>query len=284
VRLGLLGAVLLGTTASADAGARVSFRNVPMGLYGTGLDAQGSPRDAGSVDPHYALIQRPAGCGGVSCQESAEPWDLFGPAVWVVLGPDGTFPLIPGVWSTPNDPNSQWIGPRADQTSPTIGGGVFPSVEVFASADSPYVYRQLFNLTALGLEAATAQVILLWASDGDSGASESSHIRLCTVESAGSPPCPPEAMVPNSANAGPASELTPVVIPQGEAGPRFAAGLQALDFFVYNPPASGGEAANPSGLRVDVLIAEAAPEPAATAIALAAAMALIALRRLRSLR
>lgn len=280
----MLGAVLLGVAASAQAGAPVSFRNVPLGLYGTGLGAQGAPIAGGSVDPNYALVQLPAGCAGVSCQESAEPSDLFGPAAWVVLGPNDTFPLIPGVWSTPNDSNSQWIGPRADQTSPTIGGGVFPNAEIFASPDAPYVYRHLLNLTALGLQPETAQVILLWASDGASGASESSHIRLCTVESAASPPCPPEATIVGSANAGPAGELTAVAIPQSEAGPRFEAGLQALDFVVYNPPASGGETANPSGFRVDVLLAEAAPEPAATALAIAAATALGVLRRLRASR
>jgi hypothetical protein len=241
--------------------AIVHFNGVPNGVFSTGLSASNTLLSGGAVDPHYTLIKLPTGCSGIACQETSTPGDLFGPATYVVLGPAGTYPLN-GTW-TANDANSQWIGPRADQTNPPEGqGSTFDTTGIFSSNDDFYVYRLVFNLTALGLNPATANIQLAWLSDNNSnGGALTSHIRMCGISSASDPVCSAGSTVPGSTNAGQSSgTLSPVNITSG-----FTSGLMALDFIVYNPVVPIGWN-NPSGMRVQIISAtaddNAIPEPA----------------------
>lgn len=226
--------------------AAASFRNVANGVWSTGASVQNG------VDGKYVLIQLPTGCTGVACQEDLTPLNNFGPSVYVVNGPNGTFPLN-GFWSG-NDSGSVWVGPRADQTNPVTGGATFPNSEIFASSLTPYVYRTTFNLSLLGINPAQANIQLRWASDSGSG----SEIRLCGIASLSSAVCGAGTAVAGSANNGPTGPLTPVSINSG-----FVAGLMALDFVIYNPPVGNGEL-NPSGLRVEIVSASTDPPPSTT--------------------
>ena len=251
---------LLALTLSASAHAAIiDFNSTLNGVYSTGFNTSGNLLSSGAADPHYVLIQTPAGCSGVTCQESSGPGDFFGPGTYVVMGPNGTFPLQSGVWLQ-NDANSQWIGPRADQTTATVGGSTFPNTDIFASDTDFYVYRTVFNLTGLGILPATAAIQLAWGSDDSSAAANNSHIRLCAITSIGDPVCGSGATVAGSTNTG-FSALTTVNINSG-----FTAGLMALDFVVYNQVVTSGTV-NPSGVRVDIISAtgsdqlNAVPEP-----------------------
>lgn len=246
----------------------VSFKNTANGVWNSGITTGNVLLAGGASDDNYKLIKLPTGCAGAACQETATPGDLFGPNSYVVLGPNGSFPLVPGAWSLQNDtsngPNSsQWIGPRANQNNPVVGGTTFPNVEVYASDTDFYVYRMVFNLTALGLSPVGANISLAWLSDNSNAPAFSptlsSHIRLCAIASASDPVCDVSTMVANSGNGGQsAGSLTPVSINSG-----FTGGLMALDFVVYNSVIGAG--LNPSGLRVVINSAEATsvvPEPA----------------------
>lgn len=180
--LGLL-ALLASSTAAVPASAIfVSFENAANGLYATGIDASGLPAAGGSVDSHYALMQLPAGCAGsLECQEDAAGGNSFGPSTYVVQGPNGVHPLIAGVWTLANDADSQWIGPRADQTNPVVGGSSFPFVGIFASDAQPYVYRTVFDVSALGLFPETSRIDLAWASDSASAAAGLGLVACATL-------------------------------------------------------------------------------------------------------
>lgn len=149
----------------------------------------------------------------------------------------------------------------------------------------PYVYRTVFNLSALGLFPETSRISLAWASDSASAATNASHIRLCGIASFNDPICPVETALTNSANQGPAAaDLTLVSIRHGQNGAAFSTGLMALDFVVYNGVVAAG-GLNPSGLRVEIVSATAStPEPAAAGLGLVACATLAALRRLASAR
>ena len=229
----------------------ITFDGVANGVASTGFSNGGALLAPGSLDPRYALIHVPSGCTGVTCQEAI--LDPFGPSTWVVLGPNGTYPLN-GTWGS-DDANSQWIGPRADQTNPETGGSIFPYVEVFASDTDFYAYRLVFNLTMLGLDPTTADIQLAWASD----AGVDSAIRLCGVSSILDPVCAAGTAITGSANGGPMS-LTTVSIVQGVDNAFFSNGLNALDFIIYNPTLSEGTL-NPSGLRVDIISATTSDSP-----------------------
>ncbi len=105
------------------------------GLYNTGVDAAGALLPAGSVDPHYRLVQ------------SADPAAL-GPNAMVVN--DG-YPINP--WLA-HGPNSKWIAPMASQATGNLPGD--------------YIYRLSFDLT--GLDPDTVVITGKWSSDN--GASD----------------------------------------------------------------------------------------------------------------
>ncbi|MBI3683607.1 MAG: PEP-CTERM sorting domain-containing protein [Acidobacteria bacterium] len=242
----------------APSASAVSFKNVVGGVWSTGLNDSAVVLSGGSVDTHYTIIKLPTGCAGLACQETATPGDDFGPASYVVLGPNGTFPIMSGAWMN-NDSSSQWIGPRADQTNPSTAGTTWPNVAPFSSNTDFYVYRLVFDLTALGLNPATANITLGWGADNAAAGGSPSHIRLCSIASASDPVCGSGAQVAGSSPAG-FTSLTSVTLSSG-----FASGLMALDFIVYNAVLAG-TGLNPAGMRVNIVSADAAaspiPEPA----------------------
>ncbi|MCS7026132.1 MAG: PEP-CTERM sorting domain-containing protein [Bryobacteraceae bacterium] len=264
-------AAMLAATSNA---AIVSFNSVFVngfpGVFSTGFSSSNTLLSGGAVDPHYTLIKLPAGCSGVPCAEDgvnpSGPLGLFGPSTYVVLGPNGTYPLNGVAWVRPNDSNSQWIGPRADQTNPVQGVN-----HIFSSSTDFYAYRMVFNLTAMGLVPSTANIQLAWLSDNNTNGSSPllmSHIRLCAINSASDPVCPASTMITGSGNAGQGSAtLTPVSIVHGVNNAFFSAGLMALDFIVYNANIPDGQL-NPSGLNVDIIsaTAEDIPEPATVSL------------------
>jgi hypothetical protein len=270
LRLGFLLALLTSLMSGA------SFMHVTNGVWSTGFSSGGTqlPQNViSTLDPHFSLIQLPAGCSGPSCtQDGTTP---FNSSTFVVLGPSPAFPFD-GSW-TANSSSALWIGPRSDQNNPMVPGGAFPNVGIFASDSSPYVYRMVFDLGVLGLDPATAAIVLAWQSDNHA----SSEIRLCPVNSAGDPVCGAGYSIGGSANDGHAAALTPVTIQHG-VNATFTSGLMALDFFVLNSIVSDG--GNPSGIRVAITSATAAdvgesvPEPA-TALLIGLGLAAIGLRR-----
>lgn len=260
----LLGVSLWSICASVSFGATINIKNVAGGLWSTGLNTSGGLLTGGSVDPHYVLIP-PATCSGafvgLNCSEDGTPINGFGPSSYVVLGSPGTYPFNGVAWVANNDANSQWLGPRADQTNPAVGGTTFPNVEVFGSNTEFYVYRLVFNLTALGVNPATANIALQWISDNNSNfdvnSPSNAQIRLCSIASATDPVCGVGSTIPSSGNPGQSSPtLSAPINISGVPG-----GLVALDFIVYNAFAAAG--ANPSGVRVNVISATASdiPEP-----------------------
>ena len=185
------------------------------------------------MDPHYVLLQLPPGCTPVTCPEAVG--DQFGPSAYV-LGPNGTDPVNGTTWAL-NDANSQWLGPRA-----------LPFVDVLASDADPYVFRMVFNVSALGLDPTTTNIQLAWASD----TATNSAIRLCSVTSISDAACAAGTTITGSANGGPLG-MTSVSLVHGLNGAFFSSGLNALDFIVYN----GGSTPSPLGFRVDILSATA---------------------------
>ncbi len=180
--------------APVSAASTISFNNVANGVWSTGLSSGAVALAGGSVDPHFVLFP-PAGCttSALNCRENSTVGDVFGPASYVVLGPNGTFPLN-GAWAASNDSNSQWIGPRADETNPVVGS-TFPNVAPYASVTDPYVYRLPFNLTLLGIVPNNANIQLRWLSDDATNA----QIRLCGVVSLSDPVCASNTASPTPA-------------------------------------------------------------------------------------
>jgi hypothetical protein len=121
--------------------ALVSFNNGNAnGVFSTGSNTSNKAQTGGAAGPHYNLIKLPTGCIGASgfqCQEGGigptPTADQFGISTYVVRGGggtppgSGTYPLEPGVWDLANDAAAggvgfSWIGPRALQINPLVGG------------------------------------------------------------------------------------------------------------------------------------------------------------------
>ncbi len=100
------------------------------GVRSTGVDASGNPLPAGAPDPHWRLVQSP------------DP-EFRGPVTFVVTP---GFPIPPWL---PQGPDSQWIAPRADQSS----------------GNRPGDYRYRLTFTLADLDPATARITGRWASD-----------------------------------------------------------------------------------------------------------------------
>lgn len=234
-----------------------SFRHVTNGIWSSGFSSGGValPQNVqNTLDPHFSLIQLPTGCSGISCtQDGTTPLNN---STFVVNGPAPVFPFD-GSWLA-NTSTSAWIGPRSDQGNPTVPNSNFPNVGVFASNSSPYVYRTVFNLDALGLNPLTAAIALAWQSDNF----ENSQIRLCQVSTAADPVCNVSFAIAGSGNAGHNVALTSVSIQHG-VNATFGSGMMALDFIVFNTEIVSGR--NPSGMRVEITSATAdtagVPEP-----------------------
>ncbi|MEO6033980.1 MAG: immunoglobulin domain-containing protein, partial [Verrucomicrobiota bacterium] len=107
-----------GQATTTPASLLVAFRKI-AGVFGTGLNADSTLADNGTVDLHYIL--------GSSIDPS-----FPGPDAIVVT--DGQFPIPPWVAS---GPNSKWIAPQAAQN---IG-----------NLDGNYTFQTFINLTGVDL-------------------------------------------------------------------------------------------------------------------------------------
>ncbi|MBL8177249.1 MAG: PEP-CTERM sorting domain-containing protein [Bryobacterales bacterium] len=237
-----------------------SFMHVNNGVWSSGFSTAGTLLAANvpaTVDPHFRLLSTPAGCAGPTCtQDGGAP---FGTNSYVVQDPGGQYPFN-GTWLS-NNANSLWLGPRSNQFNPQVWGTA-PNVEVFASSTDFYVYRMVFNFSALALLHNTANIQLAWLSDNSSTTDGllQSHIRLCGIAAATDPVCSASTAIGSSSNTGQNSlSLTPVSIVHGANNANFSSGLNALDFIVYNQVIPFG--GNPSGMRVHLLSADADPNP-----------------------
>jgi len=237
-----------------------SFMHVNNGVWSTGFSSGGTvlaTNVPATVDPHFYLLYTPAGCSGPSCiQDGGAP---FGVNSYVVQDPGGQYPFT-GTWLS-NNANSSWIGPRSNQFNPMVGGTA-PNNEVFASATDFYVYRMVFNLSSLALLYNTANIQLAWLSDNNANnaATAQAHIRLCGITAVTDAVCNLSTAIGSSSNTGQNSlSLTNVSIAHGVNNANFSAGLNALDFIVYNQTVPFG--ANPSGMRVQLISANADPDP-----------------------
>ncbi|MBL8177041.1 MAG: PEP-CTERM sorting domain-containing protein [Bryobacterales bacterium] len=237
--------VLLCLSSAATA---VSFKNTASGVWSTGLDNAAVVLAGNTVDSHYFLI-KPAGCDAVPAPSNCTG---FGPNAVTVIGPpDGANPI----W-TANDANSAWVGPIGDQRNVQAN-------TIFNSSSDFFVYRLFVNFGALGLYGNTATVQLRWLSDNNINnvnvPTEQSHIRVCAAANPTSPVCGAGTRVASS-NSG-AHNVNPFNSqPAVTLGPSvFTAQQMAIDFVVFNSPVVAG--ANPTGLRVEILSANADPVP-----------------------
>jgi hypothetical protein len=103
-----------------------------LAVFNTGVDASGNPLPAGTIDPHYTLIDSP---------------DVVfnGPEAFVT---NNGFPI--GVWA-PNTSASKWVSPRPDAAN--------------NNATGQYTYRTTLDLT--GFDPATAIIVGRWMSDNN---------------------------------------------------------------------------------------------------------------------
>jgi hypothetical protein len=255
MRFVLLASLMASTVQAA------SFMHVNNGVWSSGFSSAGTllaTNVPATVDPHFNLLYTPLGCAGASCtQDGGAP---FGGNTYVVQDPGGQYPFT-GTWLN-NDSNSLWLGPRSNQMNPAVGGTTAPNVEVYASNTDFYVYRMVFDFSSLGLLFNTANIQLSWLSDNNANGNGTllSHIRLCGITSASDPVCDASTAVASSGNNGQnALSLTPVSIVHGVGNATFSAGLNALDFIVYNSVVPFG--GNPSGFRVQITSANADPDP-----------------------
>ncbi|MBL8215355.1 MAG: PEP-CTERM sorting domain-containing protein [Bryobacterales bacterium] len=277
-KLILAGCALALTSVSYAA----TFAGVANGVYNTGVNNSSVVLSGGAVATQYTIVKLPAGCSGVQCDEDLDVAgiDLFGPASYVILdGYPVSGPVQP--WLS-NDSTSKWIGPRADQDPALV-----PTSSIYASQNDFYVYRMVFNLTALGLNPATANLQFRWASDNPSNQGIppvppvlNSHVRMCGVSSATDPECGSGSTIAGSNSAGFSAWTSTITVNSG-----FVGGLMALDFVVYNSVVPDGNF-NPSGLRVEIISATAdvdtgIPEPSTYAL-IGSALAGLALLRRRS--
>ncbi len=259
-----------------------TFAGIANGVYNTAVNSGNVVLSGGAVDTHYTLIRTPAGCSGVSCTDDANT--PFGPDSYVLL--DG-YPTAGGSPWLSNNGTSKWIGPRSNQNTPVVGGTTVNGSGIFASADDFYVYRMVFNLSALNLNPATANLQFRWASDNPSNQGIpavppvlNSHVRMCGVASVGDPTCGSGSAITGSESLGFNTFTGTITVNSG-----FVGNLMALDFVVYNSVVPVGNN-NPSGMRVEIISATAdfnsdIPEPS-TYVLIGSALAGLAMLRRRS--
>lgn len=153
----------------------------------------------------------------------------------LISSPDANFPgpnaivadpIAAGYWMA-NSSASRWIGPALNQGYPSGAA---------SHAGGSYTYRISFDLT--GFDPGTTLISGGWAADNSGTAI------LLNGISTGNP-------------TGGYSSLAPFTLGSG-----FVAGINTLDFIVYNIPSGGS---NPTGLRVEFQSATAAPVPAPAA-------------------
>ncbi|MCI0534816.1 MAG: immunoglobulin domain-containing protein [Verrucomicrobiales bacterium] len=174
-------------------GLSLQAASIP-GLFGTGVDNNGTLLGPGAVDPHYKLV---------TSADTSFP----GPDSIVV---SDDFPIAGqagnGPWLT-NGPLSRWIGPQADQTccgQGTAGGNG-------GNAPGDYVYRITFDLT--GFDLSTVKLTGQWACD-----SEGTDIKINGTSTGNKiPPFPPQ----------PSEAWHPFTISSG-----FVDGVNTLDFLI----------------------------------------------------
>ena len=128
-----------GVAVSQPAALWVIYSGVP-GVYGTGVNADGTLAPDASVDLHYILSL------------SADP-TYVGPNASVV---DTAYPIQPGTWAL-NGPNSKWIAPSPNQNSTASSANT--------DAAGNYDYQTTFDLTSYSNNLSQVQIIGGWATD-----------------------------------------------------------------------------------------------------------------------
>ncbi len=211
-------------------------------LYGTGVDDDGTLLPDLAPDPHYTLTASPEGVYPV------------GPAIAVS---DADFPPA---WVA-NSSSSRWINPTGlgADLSDWHPGGV-------------YVYTTTFSLE--GFIPATTEILLGWAADdNDLGVAPPPYDYIAVngfpVFSAGT-----------GGDPGSYTGLHPELL---EGTLPWLPGINTLDFVIANTDADPGPGfTGPTGLRVEILSAEALliPEPT-TWMVLAVSLAMAGRRRNR---
>lgn len=253
-----LAALAVAVSASPLLAAPISFLNTVNGVWSTGVNSSGTPLASGA-DPHYILLKLPTGCSVANANCQQDIGYQFGPQAHVVEGSDP----VGSLWAS-NTAGSAWIGPRGDQATAFVGGATRTTAEIFGNDTDFYTYRLAFSLSALGLDPTTASIDLTyWTDDASTFVSgNDSHIRFCSIASAGDPTCSASSAVAGSVSSGATGAGTNVLINSG-----FTSGLMALDFIVYNANWTTTGFDNPSGLQVLINsattgnVAAAVPEP-----------------------
>jgi hypothetical protein len=182
----------------------------PITIFNTGLDAVGLLAAGGTGDAHYNLT--------VSADPSVIP---ITPAIVAS-------PIAAGLW-VPNQTDSQWISPSANQACCPSGSG---------NPTGGYTYQTTFDLT--GLVPSSALITGEWATDNNGV--DILINGFSTVQTTG------------NADYG---FFTPFSISS-----NFVPGMNTLDFVLNNAPSAVD--GNPTGLHVRILTATAdsVPEPA----------------------
>ncbi len=111
-------------SATSNAAFLEVYQTIAGGLFGTGVDATGTPLGTGELDPHYSLFENPDNIGVTDA----------------LVQNGGGFPIVAGPWLG-NSATSVWIGPRSDTSG---AAGPDPSL---------YIYRTTFDLTGKGTSA-----------------------------------------------------------------------------------------------------------------------------------
>lgn len=200
----------------------LALADVPITtLYSTGI-GPGGPLADGDVDSYY-LLSTADTTAGIELPDS-----------WVV--DEGVYPLN-GTW-TPDDSNSKWIGPVANESVPPWTN---------QDTDYNYIYTTTFNLS--GMIPDTAEITGQFETDN----------QMLEVILNGS------VTGIQNLDTGGFTYWTPFTITSG-----FQPGINTLTFVTHNySDGQVGYISGPTGLRVEMSgTAEAVPSPAAATTAL----------------
>ena len=221
----ILGVACLGAACTASTWANT----VP--ISNTGLTSVGGLQASGGVDGNYTLVAYPVADGTNTSIVAADG---------AVVYPHGSFPLVSGPWVADTS-TAQWI------TQEDFSQGIFGGI---------YIYQTTFTLSSPGAVTLTGA----WATDNNGvgifiNQSPVSIIAATTFTTVSGHT---EANINNPGTCfGCFGALTPFTV-----SGKGVAGLNTVDFEVFNGLDSEFGNNNPSGLIVDNLSLSATPEPA----------------------